>query len=49
MKTKCDAHEALSLIFQQTGVIDHLILDGSKEQFPGSFKKKCSEAGCCLK
>ena len=43
------AHETLLLLFQRTGVPDHLIVDVSKEQFMGSFKKKCSEADCCLK
>ena len=49
MKTKGDAHEALLLLFQRTGVLDHLIVDGSKKQVLSSFKKKFSEAGCCLK
>ena len=49
MKRKGEAHEALSLLFQRTGVPDNLIVDGSKEQVQGDFKKKCSEAGCRLK
>ena len=49
MKTKGGSHEALLLISQRTGVLDHLIVDGSKEQVLGSFKRKCSEAGYCLK
>ena len=41
MKRKSEAHEALSLLFQRTGVPDNLIVDGSKEQVQGDFKKKC--------
>ena len=35
MKRKGEAHEALSLLFQRTGVPDNLIVDGSKEQVQG--------------
>ena len=49
MNAKGDAHEALLLLFQQTGVPDHLIVDGFREQVMCPFKKKCSEAGCHLK
>ena len=46
---KSDAHEALYLLFQRTGVPDKMIVDGSKEQVLDSFRKKCTEAGCRLK
>ena len=46
MKTKDNAYESLLFLFQWTGVPDHIILDGSKDQFLGSFEKKCLEAGC---
>ena len=49
MKTKGDAHEALSLLFQCTGVTDHLLVYVSKEKLMGSYKKKCSKAGYHLK
>ena len=49
MKRKGEAHEALSLLFQRTGVPDNLIVDGSKDQVQGDFKKTCSGAGCRLK
>ena len=49
MKTKDNSHEDILLMFQQAGVTDHLIGDGSKDKVLGSFKKKCSESGCRLK
>ena len=48
-KKKSDAHEALSLLFQWTGIPDKMIVDESKEQVLGNFWKKCSEAGFWLK
>ena len=49
MKTKGDVYGALPLLFRWMGVPDQLIVDVSKDQLLGSFKKKCSEAGCYLK
>ena len=49
MRTKGGAHEALSLLFQWTSVLDHIIVDISKEKVLGSFHKTCSEDGCFLK
>ena len=49
MKTKGDAHEALSLLFQRDGVPPVCIVDGSKEQVEGDFRRKCKEASCQLK
>jgi transposase len=46
MGKKSDAHEALSLLFARDGVPSKLIIDGSKEQIAGNFKRKCREAGC---
>ena len=43
-----DAHEALSLLFQRYGVPPKMIVDGSKEQTLGNFKRKVAEAGCHL-
>ena len=42
MKSKGDAHEDILLLLQLAGVPDQLIVDGSREQVLGSFKKKCS-------
>ena len=48
MAKKGDAHEALSLLFQQYGVPPKMIVDSSKEQTMGNFKRKVAEAGCHL-
>ena len=39
MKKKSDVHETLSLLFVQDGVPPRIIMDGSKEQTLGKFKK----------
>jgi hypothetical protein len=49
MKRKGDAHEALSLLFKQDGVPHEMILDDSKEQTQGNFKRKLNEANCHMK
>ena len=49
MRQKGKAHEALSLLFSRDGVPDTLIMDGSKEQTLGPFRKKCNQAGCRVK
>jgi Reverse transcriptase (RNA-dependent DNA polymerase) len=46
MKRKGDAHEALSLLAQRVGVPPHMIMDGSKEQQLGEFRRKAREMGC---
>ena len=43
---KGDAHESLSLLFHRDGVPPTMILDGSKEQTLGVFKRKLREADC---
>lgn len=48
MTAKSEAHDALSLVFQHVGVPPAMILDGSKEQISGTFKKKLKEAACQL-
>jgi len=40
MKRKGDAHEALSLLFKRDGVPHEMILDNSKKQTQGNFKRK---------
>ncbi len=49
MKLKCDAHNLLLLLFQRDGVPPKMIMDGSKEQTLGRFKKKCQDADCRIK
>ncbi len=49
MQHKSDAHEALSLLFQRDGVPPACIVDGSKEQVKGEFRRKLKEASCQLK
>jgi len=49
MKLKSDAHNSLSLLFQRDGVPLKMIMDGSKEQTLGRFKKKCQDADCRIK
>ena len=44
MRSKGDAHEALSLLFQREGVPIKMVSDGSMEQKHGRFHKKCKEA-----
>jgi hypothetical protein len=41
---KSDAHNSLLLLFQRNGVPPKMIMDGSKEQTLGQFKKEVS--GC---
>ena len=49
MYKKGDAHEALSLLFQQDGVPPKMIDDSSKDQTLGDFKRKFAEAGYHLR
>ena len=49
MKKKSDAHEALSLLAQRDGVPPVMIMDGSKEQTMGKFRKKTREFGTHVK
>ena len=48
MQLKSEAHETLSLMFKRDGVPPKIVVDNSKEQTLGKFKKKCKEAGCHL-
>ena len=48
MKTKGEAHEALSLVFKRDGVPPRNVVDNSKEQTLGEFRKKCNNADCHL-
>ena len=49
MKTKGQEHEALSLLFAQEGIPNKMIMDGSKEQTMGEFRRKTRQAGCQIK
>jgi hypothetical protein len=40
---EADAHEALSLLAQRDGVPEVLVMDGSKAQTQGEFRRKCRE------
>jgi len=45
MKSKSEAHEALSLLFARDGVPAMMIMDGAREQAMGDFRRKCREVG----
>jgi len=49
MTRKGEAHETLSLLFHHDGVPPTMVLDGSKEQCHGNFKRKLCEADCHLR
>ena len=44
MDKKGDVHKSLYLLFQRDGVTPKKIVDGSKEQTLGNFKRKVAEA-----
>ena len=46
MRNKSDAHEGLSLMTQRDGVPFVIVMDGSKEQTLGLFRKKAKEMDC---
>jgi hypothetical protein len=45
MAKKLQAHDGLSLLLQQEGAPNTMIMDGAKEQVMGTFQRKCREAG----
>jgi transposase len=45
MKSKAEAHESASLLFQRDGIPNVMIMDGAPEQTKGQFRQKCREAG----
>ena len=49
MRKKSEAHDALSLLFSRDGVPAVMVVDGSKEQTLGKFRKKCREADCHIR
>jgi hypothetical protein len=49
MKLESEAHEALSLLFKRDGVPNGMVMDGSKAQVEGGFRRKLRDAGCHIK
>jgi hypothetical protein len=49
MTRKGEAHVTLSLLFHRDGVPPAMVLDGSKEQCLGDFKRKLRKADCHLR
>ena len=45
---KSQAHETLSTLVHRDGVPPKMMIDGSKEQGLGRFRKNCQEADCHL-
>ena len=48
MKLESEAHEALSLLFQQDGVPHEIICDNAKEVVLCEFHKKVKDESCYL-
>ena len=42
-KSKSKAHKALLILAKRDGVPDTMVMDGSKEQTLGKFRKKCGQ------
>ena len=49
LKTKSEAHEAVSILFARDGVPNNMVMDGAREQTLGDFRRKCREASCHIK
>jgi hypothetical protein len=49
MKKEKEAHEALSLLFHRYGDPNVIVMDGSKAQVEGEFRRKLRDAGCHIK
>jgi hypothetical protein len=52
MAKEKDAHEALSLLFHRDdrdGVPNVMVMDGTKAQIQGVFRRKLCEDGCHIK
>jgi hypothetical protein len=49
MKLESEAHEALSLLFHRDGVPNMMVMDGSKAQTEGQFRREMRDAGCHVK
>jgi hypothetical protein len=49
LKKEKEAHEALSLLFHRDGAPSVMVVDGSKAQVEGEFRRKMRDAGCHIK
>jgi hypothetical protein len=49
MKKEKEGHEGLSLLFHRDGVPNITVMDGSKAQVEGEFRRKLRDAGCHIK
>jgi hypothetical protein len=49
MKKEREAHEALSLLFHRDGVSNVMVMDGTKAQVEGEFRRNMCDAGCHIK
>ena len=49
LKTKSEAHEAVSIFLPRDGVPNTMVMDGANEQTLGDFRRKCREASCNIK
>jgi hypothetical protein len=49
LKKEKEAHEALSLLFHRDGVPNFMVMDGSKAQVEGEFRRNLRDAGCRIK
>ena len=48
MRKNSEAYETLSMVFDRDSVPPHMIVDKSKEESLGEFKRKCWKADCHL-
>ena len=49
MQRKSDAHQAFSLMAQRDGVPPIIVMDGSKEETQGEFRRKANKMDCRVK
>jgi hypothetical protein len=49
LKKEKESHEALSLLFHRDGVPNVMVMDGSKAQVDGEFRRKLRDEGCHIK
>ena len=50
LKSKLEAHKAVSILFARDGVPSMMVVkDGAREQRLGDFRKKCREASCHIR
>ena len=48
MEKESEAQETLYMVFKRYGVLPRMIVENSKEQSLGEFRRKCREADCHL-